>query len=245
MQFKQCRRRARTQSGFTLIELLVVVAIIAIIAAMLFPVFARARENARRAACLSNLKQIGLGLMQYTQDYDEKYPLQDGGPNVPPDYTIVNYSTFNINVPTWVGLLQPYVKSWELFRCPSVPADTSALNVPNGNNANSYYLSGVVAGRSMLVVPNPTQIVYSHENVVYANYSAARPIPLATNPVTYWAWGRANYDDVHFKGGNLLYCDGHAKWKKKSAIGARDFGLNSSEVGSDSTANTAGVQALF
>lgn len=63
-----------TGKGFTLIELLVVIAIIAILAAILFPVFARARENARRSSCMSNMKQIGLGLMQYTQDYDEKLP---------------------------------------------------------------------------------------------------------------------------------------------------------------------------
>ena len=61
--------------GFTLIELLVVIAIISLLAAILFPVFSRARENARRSSCLSNLKQIGLGMMQYTQDYDERYPM--------------------------------------------------------------------------------------------------------------------------------------------------------------------------
>ena len=66
--------RTRTGQAFTLIELLVVIAIIAILAAILFPVFARARENARRASCQSNMKQIGLGLMQYVQDYDETYP---------------------------------------------------------------------------------------------------------------------------------------------------------------------------
>src|SRR5690606_29481911 len=75
---KTTMKRRRTApyriTGFTLIELLVVIAIIAILASILFPVFARARENARRASCLSNLKQIGLGIIQYTQDYDERYP---------------------------------------------------------------------------------------------------------------------------------------------------------------------------
>src|SRR5450755_3568353 len=80
------RRRRKSQfamrPGFTLIELLVVIAIIAILAAILFPVFARARENAKRASCQSNLKQIGLGFLQYAQDYDETFPLDLWSPNV-------------------------------------------------------------------------------------------------------------------------------------------------------------------
>ena len=74
----------RRKSAFTLIELLVVIAIIAILAAILFPVFARARENARRSSCQSNLKQIGLGQLQYVQDYDEKYALSIVGATDPP-----------------------------------------------------------------------------------------------------------------------------------------------------------------
>jgi prepilin-type N-terminal cleavage/methylation domain-containing protein/prepilin-type processing-associated H-X9-DG protein len=89
--------------GFTLIELLVVIAIIAILAAILFPVFARARENARRASCQSNEKQILIGVMQYTQDYDERYPLT---------------WTDGINI-TWPIALQPYAKSTQVFVCPS------------------------------------------------------------------------------------------------------------------------------
>lgn len=89
--------------AFTLIELLVVIAIIAILAAILFPVFARARENARRSSCQSNLKQIGLGFMQYTQDYDESMPSGR------------NYVTGNF----WMDDINPYIKSYQLFQCPS------------------------------------------------------------------------------------------------------------------------------
>ena len=115
------------KSAFTLIELLVVIAIIAILAAILFPVFARARENARRSSCMSNLKQIGLGTLQYTQDYDEKlYPHRfNSTPNPlmqanggPATSGITGSATGKI---FWVSLLQPYVKSYQLFVCPSNP----------------------------------------------------------------------------------------------------------------------------
>ena len=99
------------KSAFTLIELLVVIAIIAILAAILFPVFARARENARRSSCQSNLKQIGLGFMQYTQDYDEKFPLRHHDPSS-------NSSALANSTGAWVQL-QPYIKSQQVYQCPS------------------------------------------------------------------------------------------------------------------------------
>jgi prepilin-type N-terminal cleavage/methylation domain-containing protein/prepilin-type processing-associated H-X9-DG protein len=107
----------RTNWGFTLIELLVVIAIIAILAAILFPVFSRARENARRASCQSNMKQLGLGFMQYTQDYDERLPLGNFPPNV---YTGIG----------WASNIMPYVKSSQVFRCPSDPGKIIAPYVP-------------------------------------------------------------------------------------------------------------------
>ncbi|RYG66851.1 DUF1559 domain-containing protein, partial [bacterium] len=91
-----------TRQAFTLIELLVVIAIIAILAAILFPVFGRARENARRSSCQSNLKQIGLGIIQYVQDYDEKFP------SAMSDQVSVNGTMLNA-VP-WHFLIQPYIK---------------------------------------------------------------------------------------------------------------------------------------
>jgi prepilin-type N-terminal cleavage/methylation domain-containing protein len=136
----------RTKRGFTLIELLVVNAIIAILASILFPVFARARENARRSACMSNLKQMGLGLMQYTQDYDETMPPQ-------------NYGTNATNSPKWMDMIEPYVKSTQLFTCPNKDSATQnelVLAPPAGNRAsgstrfgtyacNSSYYSGLAA----------------------------------------------------------------------------------------------------
>src|SRR5471030_3311170 len=95
--------------GFTLIELLVVIAIIAILAAILFPVFARARENARRASCMSNLKQIGLATMQYTQDYDERFPNEGCSFPIQPPYD-ASYGSDE--------RLLPYIKSYQVFVCP-------------------------------------------------------------------------------------------------------------------------------
>jgi prepilin-type N-terminal cleavage/methylation domain-containing protein/prepilin-type processing-associated H-X9-DG protein len=98
----------KTHRAFTLIELLVVIAIIAILASILFPVFGRARENARRSSCQSNLKQIGLGILQYTQDYDEIFP------------TGIQNSWWQ---DSWVWTVKPYIKSVQVFRCPSDPAE--------------------------------------------------------------------------------------------------------------------------
>ncbi|MES2459721.1 MAG: DUF1559 domain-containing protein [Armatimonadota bacterium] len=101
---------ATTRGGFTLIELLVVIAIIAILAAILFPVFAQAREKARQSACLSNQKQLGLATMQYAQDYDETMPIL---------YYVKN-SPSSVH---WMDLIYPYIKSEEVFSCPSRKGD--------------------------------------------------------------------------------------------------------------------------
>jgi prepilin-type N-terminal cleavage/methylation domain-containing protein/prepilin-type processing-associated H-X9-DG protein len=119
-------KKERELRGFTLIELLVVIAIIAILAAILFPVFARARENARRSSCQSNLKQLALGFHQYTQDYDERMPL-------PGWFTVPNGSynagaggprkAYHVGsfVTTWADEIEPYIKSTQIFTCPSDP----------------------------------------------------------------------------------------------------------------------------
>ncbi|MDF2441336.1 MAG: hypothetical protein JWN98_2320, partial [Abditibacteriota bacterium] len=117
------KHTAQNGNGFTLIELLVVIAIIGILAAILFPVFSRARENARRANCQSNLKQIGLGFAQYTQDYDERLPLTSDGFNGNGKFDVWNpYSDFspaNTRFEMRQSTLMSYLKSTQIFVCPS------------------------------------------------------------------------------------------------------------------------------
>lgn len=128
----------RPTRGFTLIELLVVIAIIAILAAILFPVFAKAREKARQTTCASNLKQIGLAMLQYNQDYDEtlvaawyQQPNSDNGYNQPSDATTYY---------KWMDAIYPYIKSEALFNCPS-NSEAKPYHYRDGVNYGSYTLN--------------------------------------------------------------------------------------------------------
>jgi prepilin-type N-terminal cleavage/methylation domain-containing protein/prepilin-type processing-associated H-X9-DG protein len=122
----------RSRLGFTLIELLVVIAIIAILAAILFPVFSQARDKARQASCLSNVKQIGLGFMQYVQDFDETMPLTH--------YEIPGTDMFTRTIPHWQDLIYPYIKSTGVYNCPSDDFGRAVrgTNPDHNNGAYSY-----------------------------------------------------------------------------------------------------------
>ena len=226
---------ARPRRAFTLIELLVVIAIIAILAAILFPVFARARENARRASCQSNLKQIGLGVAMYAQDYD-------GG--------LVPYKNWNSGgtalTEAWNALVVPldgYVKNTQIFRCPSAPSlrGTSATGVygsvygwawkyypdPNGWVAHFIQTS---PGNSVVPfkldnAPEPSRTAligetqypsYYDPSLHPSNYGYGYPrFRVDSTSVTYGML------DIHLEGSNYLYVDGHVKWlSKKAALSA-------------------------
>src|ERR1051325_2644995 len=119
----------RARQGFTLIELLVVIAIIALLAAILFPVFSRARENARKSSCLNNCKQIGIGIAQYTQDYDEILPRQWNCAN---GNSVGGGACPNTR---WMDTVYPYVKSTQVFTCPS--HTTNQAYVPGASRTSN------------------------------------------------------------------------------------------------------------
>ncbi len=216
-------QRATTRlSGFTLIELLVVIAIIAIPAAILFPVFGRARENARRSSCQSNLKQIGLGFAQYAQDYDERFPM-----NRVVGATSTPYG--------WADSIQPYLKSYQIFQCPSEPNGPGTN--PNGDNYTDYWYNvamarangGAYAGganpQNMLGVKD-SQLDYPSLTVVTGDFRQEVTSPLGFSYLTVFGGtgqGLANDSAIawnrHLEGINLGFADGHVKWFKGNATG--------------------------
>ena len=159
----------RKQSGFTLIELLVVIAIIAILAAILFPVFQKVRENARRTACLSNEKQIGLGVLQYNQDYDEKY--------------IAGANRYGRGS-GWAGQVYQYIKSTGVFHCPDDSTSLPGTNVSYGLNAqfSAYNTNGTGSnGISLAQINSPAKTVLIFEVTNSGYYDITIPPGASSN----------------------------------------------------------------
>ncbi len=227
--------KIKRKRGFTLIELLVVIAIISILAAILFPVFARARENARRTSCLSNLKQIGLGMMQYTQDYDEMYPraLQTD-PSTPPD----GIRWISGNYWSWHQMIQPYLKSYQIFRCPSSSYDTYPPRYANysANRALfQYYNTDPINIAAVQNTAETYAILEGGDYMLARTHLTATPTgafyisgssrfsPGGCNSVSATTppngLGRADCNEArHFDGTNVAFADGHAKWLKSEVI---------------------------
>ena len=199
------------KKGFTLIELLVVIAIIAILAAILFPVFARARENARRASCQSNLKQIGLGVMQYVQDYDEKYPPQHT------EFAGSGSGGFDSNTSDrgWAELIQPYIKSTQLLQCPSETAGPVATG--NGSGYTDYFYNYQLHTKSQATLEFVANTILSGDDnsggaSLYLSGCLNSDYLCASDVAGDLAWLRAA--QRHLDGANYAFADGHVKWYK-------------------------------
>jgi prepilin-type N-terminal cleavage/methylation domain-containing protein/prepilin-type processing-associated H-X9-DG protein len=221
----------RKRAGFTLIELLVVIAIIAILAAILFPVFAQAREKARQNSCLSNMKQLAIGVQMYTQDYDELFPPYN---DAVPDWGNPDPATRKKADGAWrtnyLWCIQPYTKNQQIGACPSVSVQEAGQEV-TPLSRGSYMGNGVIMGMPLAAVTNPADMVYMQEYRMLTRYAWLRPACTSATKCGYWCWwgvpdNRPGYSNVHMEGGNFVHVDGHAKYKKNQAIRSGDFGLS-------------------
>jgi prepilin-type N-terminal cleavage/methylation domain-containing protein/prepilin-type processing-associated H-X9-DG protein len=196
--------------GFTLIELLVVIAIIAILAAILFPVFAKAREKARQASCSSNVKQLMLAILMYAQDYDEKLPSNAYG------VAGITYS--------WTDVILPYIKNDQIFSCPSASAQKRVpYSVVTGGyciNNCDWVARGVGAcpflaggSYSLAQIPQPAGTIALGDSngdfqvLYWDSYNLSASPPWFT-----WSSGQGIYMGRHNEGANWGFFDGHVKW---------------------------------
>ncbi|MFP4249572.1 MAG: prepilin-type N-terminal cleavage/methylation domain-containing protein [Armatimonadota bacterium] len=195
-----------TRRGFTLIELLVVIAIIAILAAILFPVFARAREKARQTSCLNNVKQLMTSVQMYAQDYDERM-LRHGQP-------------------IWGQRLYPYVNNLQVFNCPSAATDGMSdmgdLTTSSAYHyAYNYYGNGAQNNMKLARITRPAEAVVVLDHVYYIsnpwrgdgdpfNEPSDPPIENIGTP-------------RHNEGANIGFADGHAKWMTPNNYLVRDM----------------------
>ncbi len=239
--FRHIRKR---HIGFTLIELLVVIAIIAILAAILFPVFAQAREKARQTTCLSNLKQIGLAVKLYQQDYDEIYV---------PKYNCAVFNAqyrdhcdspkrldfgFDLDPPTpeWMPasnappgtdyLLLPYVKNDAVRRCPSrhigpplIPGGLPVEGRYTINAWDTFYGEGRnetgPQGQPDAAVPQPASTILVVE---HTNSAGECQVGQPGGTATGLSASTGHWEENHSGGFNILWCDGHAKWSRVSML---------------------------
>lgn len=237
------KRRIR---GFTLIELLVVIAIIAILAAILFPVFAQAREKAREITCVSNMKQIGLGVLQYCQDNDNLVPLENADGSSYESYILA-------------ARLQPYVKNFQIFKCPDSPETMGTVQAQQHDNGSGDYMTnpatiGLPASKvgdakyyddvyppmdykfnpsfyngSTNGVTNPPRSLDSPDICSPSQASLAvdwPPISSTWPGPSWWASHGGPAKGRHQDGSVVMFADGHAKWFPFSILypGGADYG---------------------
>ena len=237
------------RKAFTLIELLVVIAVIAVLMGILMPALNRARDMGRRAACMSNMRVVGIGLHMYTQDNlklpPKRHPVNDfHHPDAPPNV---------------LKLLSPLVRSSEeamspkIYNCPSLKRHPLETFAPTEYSSTTYSANTVPLGRALTQIPRAGTIIVLQEAWSRTHRVWNQPEPnirteavlSGRQPTTYQEWHmwansgvdqsflsqemRENLSNVHFAGGNLVFADGHAEYRKYVDLRSGHFGLTPDE----------------
>jgi prepilin-type N-terminal cleavage/methylation domain-containing protein/prepilin-type processing-associated H-X9-DG protein len=224
--------------AFTLIELLVVIAIIAILAALLLPALASAKEKAKRTACMSNSRQVGMAIQMYSGDFAGKLPKPSG--NVTYDYNspfVQDTQTPLYQLRNYVGVKDP-TGQIPVYVCPSAKAHPNQLFAPTRFSASALIVSGLTLDKGMTALQNPARTVAIQEFLFLS--AAVWYEPERVGPDSYSQWhtwtsasgsewvgppGREYYNSLHGGGGNLIWSDGHAEYKRNNQTSSLDFGL--------------------
>ncbi len=238
MNRPHCIQGERRAKGFTLIELLVVITIIAILAAILFPVFGMAREKAKQAACLSNLRQVGLADLMYAQDYDDTFTHTELGGDIGDAHEYY-----------WGDMLHPYINSWQMLQCPDANQkilfktgatrysqqwsynygmnDIIAANCVSSDDPSCRHIG--VAGQSLAAINTPVSTILIVDNLP-SSVDTGKGDNTTLNQERHeinWQWGRRNPTQLsvagmsqdgyprHNEGFECVYADGHAKWRRR------------------------------